>query len=112
MLTSLLLLMSELQLVLLINYYLNPPRPDEPSQLNMAPGDAAGFWKAEVEPKKNEGYDLWGPAVTSSSRGEAWMDSFLAACAGGCSVSAPVSLAGFAINVSRSIVLPQRSPFL
>lgn len=61
--------------------------PDEPSQLNMAPGDAAGFWKSSVQPKASEGYELWGPAVTSGSRGEKWMDDFLAACNGGCDFS-------------------------
>ncbi|KIP12830.1 glycoside hydrolase family 128 protein [Phlebiopsis gigantea 11061_1 CR5-6] len=58
--------------------------PDEPTQLNMDPGDAAAYWKSQVQSKAGEGYELWGPAVTSSTRGETWMDNFLAACNGGC----------------------------
>lgn len=58
--------------------------PDEPSQLNMAPGDAAAFWQQQVNPRAQMGYDIWGPAVTSSARGEQWMDDFLSACGGNC----------------------------
>lgn len=56
--------------------------PDEPSQLNLDPVAAAVLWKAQVEPKRTDGAQLWSPAVTSSARGEQWMDSFLAACTG------------------------------
>ncbi|GJE84660.1 glycoside hydrolase family 128 protein [Phanerochaete sordida] len=61
--------------------------PDEPSQLNMDPGAAATFWQQQVNPRAGMGYDIWGPAVTSSARGETWMDNFLAACAGACTFS-------------------------
>ncbi|EKM59670.1 uncharacterized protein PHACADRAFT_192050 [Phanerochaete carnosa HHB-10118-sp] len=61
--------------------------PDEPSQLNMDPSSAAAYWKQEVNPRTGMGYDIWGPAVTSSDRGEQWMDNFLAACGGGCTFS-------------------------
>lgn len=61
--------------------------PDEPTQLNMDPQSAASYWKQQVNNRAGMGYDVWGPAVTSSSRGEQWMDSFLAACDGGCTFS-------------------------
>lgn len=61
-------------------------RPDEPTQLNMDPNTAASYWKQEVNSRAGMGYDIWGPAVTSSARGEQWMDNFLAACGGDCTV--------------------------
>ncbi|PSR73625.1 hypothetical protein PHLCEN_2v10544 [Hermanssonia centrifuga] len=60
--------------------------PDEPTQSTMAPGDAATLWKQQFQNRAGEGYDLWSPAVTSSTRGEAWMDQFLTAC-DDCSIS-------------------------
>jgi hypothetical protein len=56
--------------------------PNEPSQSNMSPQDAAGLWKQYIDPLKNKGYFLVSPACTNAPSGKTWMQQFLKACTG------------------------------
>lgn len=45
---------------------------------------AAQIWIAQMEPLKEHGVTLGGPAVTSASTGFNWLQNFFTACAGQC----------------------------
>ncbi|EME42568.1 hypothetical protein DOTSEDRAFT_73419 [Dothistroma septosporum NZE10] len=47
---------------------------------------AAATWKSQIEPLKDLGIKLGGPAVTSANSGFTWLQNFFTQCAGGCSV--------------------------
>ena len=47
---------------------------------------AAETWKSQIEPLKDFGIKLGGPAVTSAPTGFTWLQNFFTQCAGGCSV--------------------------
>ncbi|KAG9123389.1 hypothetical protein FRC07_015008 [Ceratobasidium sp. 392] len=59
--------------------------PQEPSQANLSPQDAAAMWKTYLEPLKAAGVRLGSPATTSAPNGKTWLQDFLTAC-DGCSV--------------------------
>ncbi|KAG8765915.1 hypothetical protein FRC12_007196 [Ceratobasidium sp. 428] len=59
--------------------------PQEPSQSNLSPQDAAAMWKTYLEPLKAAGVRLGSPATTSAPNGKTWLQDFLTAC-DGCSV--------------------------
>jgi hypothetical protein len=44
------------------------------------------MWKTYLEPLKAAGIRLGSPATTSSPTGKVWLQDFLTACAGGCTV--------------------------
>lgn len=54
--------------------------PNEPSQSNMSPQDAAGLWKQYIEPLKDQGYFLVSPACTNGPSGKSWMQEFMKSC--------------------------------
>lgn len=56
--------------------------PNEPSQSNLSPGDAAQLWKQYIQPLKSQGYTLVSPACTNAPSGKTWMQQFIAACTG------------------------------
>jgi len=62
---------------------------NEVGQSNMSPQDAAASWIKYIEPKKNEGFILWGPSTSSNPDGLEWYKQFLQACNGGCSITGP-----------------------
>lgn len=71
-----------------ITYVLAFNEPDGTSATGgsvVDPGTAAALWKTNIEPLKAKGVKLGCPAVTGSSRGLAWLQSFFTACAGNCS---------------------------
>ena len=52
----------------------------------MDPYTAAALWKQHIEPKRQMGYKLATPAMSSRPNGHDWMKQFIAAC-DGCHVS-------------------------
>ncbi|EKM80218.1 hypothetical protein AGABI1DRAFT_113420 [Agaricus bisporus var. burnettii JB137-S8] len=64
------------------NCAMGPNEPNEPSQSNMSPQDAAGLWKQYLEPLHDNGYTLISPACTNAPSGKTWMQDFFKACDG------------------------------
>lgn len=62
--------------------------PNEPSQSNMSPESGAQLWKTYIEPLKYAGYTLVSPACTSAPSGKVWIQDFITACDGGCTLDA------------------------
>ncbi|TBU32119.1 glycosyl hydrolase catalytic core-domain-containing protein [Dichomitus squalens] len=56
--------------------------PNEQGQSNMDPQNAASLWKQHIEPKRNQGYKLCSPAMSSRPNGQQWMADFMKACDG------------------------------
>ncbi|KAJ2930622.1 hypothetical protein H1R20_g6470, partial [Candolleomyces eurysporus] len=59
--------------------------PDFVNEANMDPTEAARLWMAYIEPLKQYGVRLGGPAVTAAGTGRPWLQQFFAAC-GECSI--------------------------
>ena len=53
----------------------------------MSPEDGASLWKQHIEPKRALGYQTCSPATSSNPNGLTWVQNFLTACDGGCTVS-------------------------
>jgi len=68
------------------NIMLGINEPNESGQSNMSPSDAASLWKAHVEPKRALGYKACSPATSSNPNGFTWMQNFMDACNGGCTL--------------------------
>ncbi|KZT72594.1 glycoside hydrolase family 128 protein [Daedalea quercina L-15889] len=66
--------------------------PEQSGQANMDAGTAASLWQQYIEPKKDIGYGLISPAVTSDQAGIPWMQSFISECNGGCTFTAGCAL--------------------
>ncbi|QRV75529.1 glycoside hydrolase family 128 protein [Ceratobasidium sp. AG-Ba] len=60
--------------------------PQEPTQANLTAQEGATMWKTYLEPLKSAGVRLGSPATTSAPNGKTWIQDFLTACDGGCSV--------------------------
>jgi hypothetical protein len=60
--------------------------PQQSGQSNMSPEDGASLWKQYIEPLKARGYRLGSPAPSSAPNGKTWLQDFLNACNGGCTV--------------------------
>ncbi|PIL36768.1 hypothetical protein GSI_00458 [Ganoderma sinense ZZ0214-1] len=56
--------------------------PNEVGQSNMDPSTAAALWKQHIEPKRDQGYKLCSPAMSSRPNGQQWMADFMKACDG------------------------------
>jgi hypothetical protein len=67
---------------------LTPPnsRPQESSQSNLTPEQGAAMWKTYLEPLRSRGVRLGSPAPSSAPSGKTWIQDFLTACDGGCTV--------------------------
>lgn len=52
----------------------------------MTPEDGAQMWKTYLEPLRAQGVRLGSPAPSSAPSGKTWLQAFLTACAGGCTV--------------------------
>ncbi|TEB38559.1 hypothetical protein FA13DRAFT_1784879 [Coprinellus micaceus] len=59
--------------------------PDFYNEANMDPADAARLWMQYVQPLKQYGVRLGGPAVTAGDTGRPWLQKFFAAC-GQCTI--------------------------
>ena len=60
--------------------------PQESSQSNLSPSDGASLWKQYMEPLKAQGITLGSPAPSSAPSGKTWIQQWLDACDGGCTV--------------------------
>ncbi|KAI0921569.1 hypothetical protein AcW2_006498 [Taiwanofungus camphoratus] len=60
--------------------------PEISGQSNIDPQTAASLWQQNIQPKKQLGYNLISPAVTSDAAGIPWLQQFFQACQG-CTVS-------------------------
>lgn len=60
--------------------------PQEVSQSNLSPSDGASLWKQYLEPLKGQGIKLGSPAPSSAPSGKTWIQQWLDACDGGCTV--------------------------
>lgn len=60
--------------------------PQQSGQSNLSPEDGASMWKEYIEPLKAKGLRLGSPAPSSAPNGKTWLQDFLAACNGGCTV--------------------------
>lgn len=71
-----------------ISYVLafNEPDGGDNGGSNIPADTAAQTWMREIEPLKEMGVKLGGPAVTGAPTGFTWLQNFFTACAGNCSV--------------------------
>ncbi|CAE6446028.1 unnamed protein product [Rhizoctonia solani] len=78
--------------------------PQEESQSNMSPGDAASMWKTYLEPLRanNPNLRLGSPAPSSRPNGIQWIYDFLGNCDGGCAVDF-IALHYYDVNASDFI---------
>ncbi|KAJ7678210.1 glycoside hydrolase [Mycena polygramma] len=60
--------------------------PQETGQSNLTPQEGADMWKTYVEPFHAQGLRLGSPAPSSAPSGKTWIQDFLTACDGGCTV--------------------------
>ncbi|KAI0939468.1 hypothetical protein AcW1_004498 [Taiwanofungus camphoratus] len=56
--------------------------PEISGQSNIDPQTAASLWQQNIQPKKQLGYNLISPAVTSDAAGIPWLQQFFQACQG------------------------------
>ncbi|KAF8704688.1 Glycosyl hydrolase catalytic core, partial [Rhizoctonia solani] len=80
--------------------------PQEESQSNMSPGDAANMWKTYLEPlrAKNPNLRLGSPAPSSRPNGIQWIHDFIGNCNvnGGCTVDF-IALHYYGVNSTQFI---------
>ncbi|KAJ7217728.1 glycosyl hydrolase catalytic core-domain-containing protein [Mycena pura] len=60
--------------------------PQETGQSNLTPQEGADMWKTYIEPLHAQGLRLGSPAPSSAPSGKTWLQDFLTACDGGCTV--------------------------
>lgn len=60
--------------------------PQEKGQSNMTPQQGADMWKTYIEPLRAQGLRLGSPAPSGAPSGKTWLQDFLTACNGGCTV--------------------------
>ncbi|KAI0039545.1 glycoside hydrolase family 128 protein [Auriscalpium vulgare] len=60
--------------------------PQQGGQSNITPQVGAQLWKQYLEPLRAQGIRLGSPAPSSAPSGKTWLQDFLTACAGGCTV--------------------------
>ncbi|KAI0058321.1 glycoside hydrolase [Artomyces pyxidatus] len=60
--------------------------PQQPGQSNLTPAQGADLWRTYIEPLRLQGVRLGSPAPSSAPSGKTWLQDWLAACDGGCTV--------------------------
>jgi len=60
--------------------------PQETGQSNLTAQQGADMWKSYIEPLHAQGLRLGSPAPSSAPSGKTWIQDFLTACDGGCTV--------------------------
>jgi hypothetical protein len=74
--------------------------PQQSGQSNLSPEDGASMWKEYIEPLKAKGLRLGSPAPSSAPNGKTWLQDFLTACNGGCTVDF-IALHWYATNTTE-----------
>ncbi|KAF5348650.1 hypothetical protein D9758_006768 [Tetrapyrgos nigripes] len=60
--------------------------PQQSGQSNLSPEQGADIWKSYLEPLKSRNIRLGSPAPSSAPSGKTWIQDFLTACNGSCTV--------------------------
>ncbi|EGO26014.1 hypothetical protein SERLADRAFT_466941 [Serpula lacrymans var. lacrymans S7.9] len=60
--------------------------PEQSAQSNITPAEGAQMWKSYLEPLRAQGVRLGSPAPSSAPSGKTWIQDFLTACEGGCTL--------------------------
>ncbi|KAJ7497598.1 glycoside hydrolase [Mycena latifolia] len=76
--------------------------PQEPGQSNLTPQEGADMWKTYIEPLRAQGLRLGSPAPSSAPSGKTWIQDFLTACNGGCTVDF-IALHYYDVNATKFI---------
>ncbi|KAJ7072034.1 glycosyl hydrolase catalytic core-domain-containing protein [Mycena amicta] len=76
--------------------------PQETGQSNLTPQQGVDMWKTYLEPLRAQGIRLGSPAPSSAPSGKTWIQEFLAACAGGCTVDF-IALHWYDVNATKFI---------
>ncbi|TFK44156.1 hypothetical protein BDQ12DRAFT_593939 [Crucibulum laeve] len=76
--------------------------PEQQGQSNLSPQDGANMWKEHLEPLRAKNVRLGSPAPSSAPSGKTWLQDFLTACGGGCTVDF-IALHWYGTNASQFI---------
>ncbi|KZT23532.1 glycoside hydrolase family 128 protein [Neolentinus lepideus HHB14362 ss-1] len=76
--------------------------PQQSGQSNLTPQQGADMWRTYIEPLRAQGIRLGSPATSSAPSGKIWMQDWLQACDGGCTIDF-VALHWYDINVTNFI---------
>ncbi|KAK7050466.1 Glyco-hydro-cc domain-containing protein [Favolaschia claudopus] len=76
--------------------------PQEKGQSNLTPQQGADMWKTYLEPLRAQGIRLGSPAPSSAPSGKTWIQDFLTACNGGCTVDF-IALHWYDVNATKFI---------
>ncbi|KAF7369070.1 Glyco-hydro-cc domain-containing protein [Mycena venus] len=74
--------------------------PQETGQSNLTPQQGADMWKTYIEPLHSQGLRLGSPAPSSAPSGKTWIQDFLTACNGGCTVDF-IALHYYDVNATK-----------
>ena len=81
-------------------------RPQYPDQSNLTAQQGADLWGAHMQPLKAQGILLGSPAPTNAPSGKTWLQDFLTACDGGCTVDF-IALHWYGINSTQFVLYLQ-----
>jgi len=76
--------------------------PQETGQSNLTPEQGVAMWKTYLEPLRSQGLRLGSPAPSSAPSGKTWLQDFLTACSGECTVDF-IALHWYDVNASEFI---------
>jgi len=76
--------------------------PQQKGQSNLTPQEGADLWKTYLEPLRALGVRLGSPAPSGAPSGKVWLNDFLTACAGGCTVDF-IALHWYDVNATAFI---------
>ncbi|KAJ7693296.1 hypothetical protein B0H17DRAFT_844386, partial [Mycena rosella] len=74
--------------------------PQQPGQSNLTAQEGADMWKTYIEPFHAQGLRLGSPAPSSAPSGKTWLQDFLTACDGGCTVDF-IALHYYDVNATK-----------
>lgn len=78
-------------------------RPEQAGQSNLTADAGAQMWKTYLEPLHAQNIRLGSPATSSGPSGKIWLQDFLTACAGACTVDFVALRSSTAILNFRSL---------
>jgi len=76
--------------------------PQQSGQSNLTPQQGVELWKTYVQPLKAQGIRLGSPAPSSAPSGKTWLQDFLTACGGDCTVDF-IALHWYGINSTQFV---------